>query len=204
VASLREVDWARFAPNFVAVFADGPLRAAPQTFVSLVRVDDAAARGRLLRSVASALPNVSALDLAQVQQALETLVARVALGIRFMALFSLLTGAAVLFGAVAASRLQRVREAVLLKTLGATHGQVRQIALAEYLFLGTLATGVGLALAGAAGWALMRFVFDSALVLPLMPAAALAAGVVALTVAIGLWNSVAAFRRTPLEILRAQ
>ena len=64
--------------------------------------------------VVEALPNVSTLDLAQVQQAIEGVLDKVALAIRFMALFSLAAGAVVLAGAVAASRYQRVREGALL------------------------------------------------------------------------------------------
>ena len=64
------------------------------------------------------------------------------LAIRFMALFSLAAGVIVLLGAVAASRDQRIREGVLLKTLGATRAQVARVILAEYLSLGALASAV--------------------------------------------------------------
>ena len=57
-----------------------------------------------------------------------------------MALFSLAAGVIVLLGAVAASRDQRIREGVLLKTLGATRAQVARVILAEYLSLGALAS----------------------------------------------------------------
>ena len=40
---LREVNWARFEPNFFAVFPGGPLDEAPQSYVLLTRVDDPAA-----------------------------------------------------------------------------------------------------------------------------------------------------------------
>jgi len=204
IVGLREVEWARFEPNFFVVFPVGPLDEAPQTFVSLARVEDPQRRGLLQRELMESFPNVSVLDLSHIQQALEDLIGRIALAIRFMALFSLATGVLVLFGAVAANRFQRVREAALLKTMGATRRQVQQIALAEYLFLGVLSAAVSLMLAAAAAWALMRFVFDTALRLPLLATLGLALGVVALTLAVGIWNSFAVFRRTPLQILRAE
>jgi putative ABC transport system permease protein len=204
IVGLREVEWARFEPNFFVVFPEGPLDDAPQSLVTLTRVEDPQQRGLLQRELMERFPNVSVLDLAHIQQALEDLIGRVALAIRFMALFSLATGVVVLFGAVAANRSQRVREAALLKTMGATRRQVQHIALAEYLFLGALSATVALMLAAAATWALMRFVFEAALRLPPVGALGLMLGVVALTLAVGIWNSFAVFRRTPLQILRTE
>jgi putative ABC transport system permease protein len=73
---------------------------------------------------------------------------RVALAIRFMALFSLAAGAVGLMGAVAASRFQRVREGALLRTLGATRSQLLRILVAEYAVLGVLASGTAIGLSG--------------------------------------------------------
>jgi putative ABC transport system permease protein len=204
VASVREVDWARFEPNFFVVFAPGTLEDAPRTFVTLTRVASAADRGRLQRRLAERFPNVSTLDLSMLQEALERLVDRVALAIRFMALFSLMVGALVLVGALASSRFQRVREGALLRTLGATRGQVFRVVLAEYLSLGLLASAVAFVLAAVAGWAVARFLFDSTFSLPVLPMSALAAAIVLLTVVVGLSNSREVVRRAPLEVLREE
>jgi putative ABC transport system permease protein len=204
VAHLREVTWARFEPNFFVVFPPGALDGAPQSFVTLSRSDDPVLRARVQRRVVEAFPNVTTVDLAQVQEALDRIVSRVALAIRFMALFSLATGAVVLVGAVATSRYQRLREAVLLKTLGATRGQLLRIALAEYVSLGLLASAAALLLATAAGWALVRFVFDSRFSLPAGALSATAVVIVALTVLVGMWTSAEVVRKPPLEVLRAE
>jgi putative ABC transport system permease protein len=204
VASLRDVSWARFEPNFFVVFPEGPLNEAPQMFVTLTRVDDAGARGALERRLAEALPNVTTIDLAQVQQAVETILARVALAIRVMAFFSLATGAVVLLGAVAASRGQRVREGVLLRTLGATRKQVLRVLVAEYVSLGAMASAAAVLLSIAAAWALCRFLFEAHFQVPFGWLAGLGVGVVGLTVVVGLLNSAEAFRRTPLEVLRTE
>ena len=204
VASLREVEWARFEPNFFIVFPEGPLRSAPQTFLTLTRVSDPTHRARLQRAVAEAFPNVTALDLAQVQEVIEKVIARVSLAIRFMAFFSLAAGVIVLLGAVAASRDQRIREGVLLKTLGATRAQVARVILAEYLSLGALASASALALSLLGGWALLHFQFESAFAVPTAPLAAFSAGVVALTAVIGLMSARDVFARSPLEALRAE
>jgi putative ABC transport system permease protein len=202
VGSLREVEWARFEPNFFVVFPADALEAAPQTYVTLTRVTDAAVRGRFQRRLAERFGNVSTLDLTLLQEALEQLVERVVLAIRFMALFSLGVGVLVLIGALATSRFQRVREGALLRTLGATRGQVFRVVLAEYFTLGVLASTVALLLATAAGWAVSRFVFDGSFRLPALPLTALVLLVVGLTVIVGLVNSRDVVRRPPLEVLR--
>jgi putative ABC transport system permease protein len=191
-------------PNFFVVFPDGPLNDAPQMFVVLSLIPDPASRGRIQRDVVERFPNVTALDLTQIQASVENLIDKVVLVIRFMALFSLATGAIVLIGAVATSRYQRIREGVLLKTLGATRRQILQILFVEYLFLGTLAVALALLLSTGAGWLLMRYVFESEFALPGAPLAVLAAGMLVLTVTVGLLNSTEVFRKTPLEILRAE
>jgi putative ABC transport system permease protein len=204
VASLREVDWARFEPNFFVVFAPGALDSAPQSFVTLTRIERPADRGAFQRRIAERLPNVTTVDLSTIQETLERLIDRVVLAIRFMALFTLATGTLVLVGALATSRFQRVREGALLRTLGATRAQLFRIVLSEYLSLGALSAIVALGLATVAGWALARFVFEGRFSLPILPFGVLAAGVVALTVVVGLANSREVLRRPPLEVLRAE
>lgn len=203
VANLRRVDWARFEPNFFAVFRGGVLDQAPQFFVTLVRVEDPATRGLLQRRTAERYPNVSSLDLSSLQMLLDDILSRVALAVRFMAGFSLATGAVVLVGAIATTRFQRVREAVLLKTLGATRRQVLRVFFAEYAALGLLSAGIAVALSAAAGWVLSRFVFETSYALPYGALAALLGAIVLLTVGIGLGNSLDILRRTPLDVLRS-
>ena len=204
IVNLREVNWARFEPNFFVVFPEGPLAEAPQMYVLLTRVTNPVELGTLQRRVIERFPNVTALDLTQLQVSLERLIDRVVLVIRFMALFSLATGAVVLVGAVATSRYQRVREGVLLKTLGATKRQIGGILAVEYFALGTLAVLTALLLSGGAGWLIMKFVFDTPFAIPLGPLAWLALGVIGLTLGVGLANSLEVVRKTPLEVLRTE
>lgn len=203
IANLREVNWARFEPNFFAVFPTGPLDAAPQSFVLLTRTDDPAQIGQIQRASVERFPNVTSIDLRTIQQAIERVVASVALAIRFMALLSLATGVVVLIGALATSRYQRMREAALLKTLGATRSQVVRVMVTEYAALGVLASVVATGLSVAGGWALMKWVFEVPFTVPWRGFGILALTMVGLTIATGLWNSLDVFRRPPLETLRA-
>jgi putative ABC transport system permease protein len=204
VRSIREVDWARFDTNFFVVFEPGLLEQAPQSFVLLGRVDDSAERGRLQRTVVERFGNVTTVDLATLQGAVEKLVNQVTLAIRFMAAFSLLTGALVLVGAVATSRFQRIREGALLRTLGATRRQVLRVVLAEYLALGGLAAIVGVGLAILAAWAIARWVFEGPFSVPVPALALLAFIVTAGTALLGALNSREVLSLPPLEVLRGE
>ncbi len=201
IRNMREVNWARFEPNFFVVFEPGILEGAPHSALLLTRVDDGGARGALQRKLVERYSNLTAVDISNVQRAVEQLVGQVTLAIRFMALFSLLTGAVVLVGALATSRFQRIREGALIRTLGGTTNQIYRIVTAEYAALGLLAAFVGLGLAIGAAWALARWVFDSPFAVPI-ELAVLALGLVIGTALLGLINSRDVVRRPPLEVLR--
>lgn len=204
IVNLREVNWARFEPNFFAVFPRGPLDEAPQSSVVLTRADNPAVMGQLQRRIVERFPNVTSIDLTSIQQTIERIVASVALAIRFMAFFSLATGGVVLVGALATSRFQRVREAALLKTLGATRWQVIRVMVTEYAALGALAAVVATGLASVGGWALCRWVFKVPFVVPWIAFGWLGLILLLLTVVTGLWTSAALFRQSALEVLRAE
>lgn len=121
-----------------------------------------------------------------------------------MALLSLAAGGIVLVGAVHTTYAQRLRETVLLRTLGASRGQLRRILLTEYLLLGGFAAGAGVLLAIVASWALARFLFEvtfapSLAVLGLTPLL-----MIGLTILIGVVGNRKVVTHPPLEILRGE
>lgn len=202
VTSFRDVNWARFEPNFFVVFEPRALAAAPKQFALLARVPTSVGVATVQRDVVSRYPNVSALDLTLVQKTIEGVLDKVTVAIRFLAIVSLALAIPVLFSAVAATRRGRVREAVLLKTLGATRRQIGRIMLAEYALLGALGSLVGVVLSTAAGWALCRWVFDIRFVPAVLPIAIVIAVMVALAIVIGLLTGREVFAQTPMAALR--
>ena len=202
VENLRRVDWERFDINFLAVAEPGVFDQAPRSYLGLARIVDPQARARMQRNLVLSLPNVSVLDLALVQEALDTILGRVGGAIRFLALFIALAGVVVLVGSLSTSHYQRMRESALLKTLGARRSLVRQVLLAEYTSLGVLAGLTGALLGVCSAWALVEFFFELDFQLPLGRVAAVWLVVVALTVVTGFANSRGVLRRTPLETLR--
>ncbi len=145
---------------------------------------------------------MSAIDLATILEAIDSILAKVALAIRFMALFSIASGLVILVGAIATSRYQRARESVLLKTLGARSGTIRRILATEYFALGAFAGLTGVLLAAIAGWAAIRFLFELDFRLVVLPLLLFWVATAALTTVIGLANSRDVIRRTPLAGMR--
>ncbi len=202
ITSLRTVNWARFETNFFAVFAPEALRAAPQQYVLIAAVDDPAALAAIQRDAVRRFPNVSSLDLSVIRNTIGSIVDRVTVAIRFLGVFCLAIGVPVLFSAVAATRRARLREGVLLRTLGASRALVQRVLFAEYAALGVLGACTGMLLAFGGAWALMRWVFDGTFVPAWGAAAAIIAAMVALTVGIGLLTSRDVHRETPMAVLR--
>jgi putative ABC transport system permease protein len=202
ITSLRKVVWTRFEPNFFVVFPPPILQAAPKQYLVLAQVRDPTAVTTLQREVVNRFSNISSIDLTAIKRTVDQIVSKASLAIRFMALFSLAVAIPVLFSAVSATRRARVREGVLLKTLGATRGQIARILLAEYSLLGVLGGLTGMILSIAGGWAVVRYVFKTPFVPPLLPMAGIAALIVGLTLLIGLLAGRDVFRETPIAALR--
>jgi putative ABC transport system permease protein len=202
LTSTREVEWGRFEPNFFAVFQTAALKDAPQQFVTIAAVSSDTTVARLQRDAVRRYPNVSSIDLSLVRGTITQIVSKVTLTVRFLALFSLAMGIPVLFSAVAATRRDRLREGVLLKTLGATRAQIGRILLAEYAVLGLLGSLTGMALAIGGAWALVTFVFEGTFSFAALPALGIAAAMSLLAVSIGVLTGRDVFRETPMAALR--
>ncbi len=204
LTSLREVEWRRMEPNFFIVFPEGVLEAAPKFHVMATRVDSAEVSARVQRAVVSELPGVSAIDLTLILQTLDGVFSKIQFVVQFMALFTVVTGVIVLAGAVMSGRFQRLRETVLLRTLGATRRQLTQIQLVEYAILGFLAAVVGCGLALIANWLLARYIFETAGVFAPGALLVAAAAVITITLVTGLLSNRGVANHPPLEILRQE
>ncbi|MFL6542410.1 MAG: ABC transporter permease [Chthoniobacterales bacterium] len=204
IASLRDIDWKRFQTNFFVVFPAGVLENAPTFFVLVSRVRDAAESARLQNAVVAQFPNVSAIDLTSIIQTVDSILTKAALVIRVISLFTVGAGIIVLVSAIWSGRYQRLKESILLRTLGASRAQIWKILCAEYFILGLLASVTGILLAVAASWGLARFVFKLSYAPSLTPLFVTAVAVSALTVAVGLFTSRGVGTAPPLAILRSE
>jgi len=202
VASLRAVEWRRIQPNFFVVFPRGALEEAPAMHVLVTRVGSSEESARMQREVVQAFPNVSIIDLTLVLRTIDSILGKISFVVRFMALFTVLTGLLVLVSTLVTGRYQRLRESVLLRTLGASRRQILNILLVEYLTLGILGASTGLLLAIGAAWALATFVFKIPFALAAGPLLAALTAVPLVTVATGLLISRGVLNHPPLAVLR--
>jgi putative ABC transport system permease protein len=202
VTSLRKVDWSRFNLNFFMIFPPGVLEDAPGFQVVTTRTPTPAASGALQRELVSDFANVSAIDLTQILETVRDILGKISLVVSLLAGFTVLAGLPILIGTLLNGRDVRLRESVLLRTLGASAGQVRMILVIEYAALGFLAALTGVLLAVAANAALAVFVFKAS---PLPDVALLLvafAAVTGISVIGGLVLSRGVCNHPPLEILR--
>jgi putative ABC transport system permease protein len=204
VGSIRKVDWGQLQLNFSIVFPKGILEEAPQFNVFTTAAPDEISSANLQRDLVKQFPNVSIIDLRQVYTIIEDILDKVAWIINFMAFFSIITGIIVLIGSVRTSKYQRIKESVLLRTLGAKNTQILQISAFEYLFLGLLGSLVGILLALVSSLCLALFVFKEPFSPSLIPFLVFLPGITLLVLGIGLSNIRTVLRRSPLEVLRRE
>jgi putative ABC transport system permease protein len=204
VGSIRTVDWAQMQMNFTILFPKGVLENAPQFRVLTTSVPNEFASAALQQDLVKNFPNVSIIDLRQVLTVVEKLLDKISWLINFMAFFSIFTGIIVLLGAVKTSKYQRIRESVLLRTLGARSNQILKITALEYLYLGVLGSLSGILLSLLSSQLLAWLVFDTPFVPSLIPFLVLLPGITLLVLAIGLGNSIGVIKSPPLEVLRKE
>jgi putative ABC transport system permease protein len=99
--------------------------------------------GMMERSLFAAYPTITVISLADILQTIQDVLGHITLVIRFLAGFSILAGAVILASSIASTRFRRIREVVVLKTLGATRSRIAQVFSVEFAVLGLLAGVVG-------------------------------------------------------------
>jgi len=153
VANLRAVDWETLGINFVMVFSPNTFRGAPNAHIATLTYDHGSNAGEetaLLRAVADAFPAITALRVKDVLDTVGNTVGKIVLAIRAASALTLLIAVLVLAGALAAGHRQRVYEAVILKTLGATRMRLVCAYAIEHLILGAATVLLGAAVGSAA------------------------------------------------------
>lgn len=207
VSGIRRVEW-REGRNggFMFVFGAGTFDQAPHWFFAPVRANlaDAAERGKFTHDLVVRFPNVSVIDLRELLESVRKVFQVVTVAIDVVGTLVILTGGLILIGAVAVTKFQRVYEAAIFKTLGASSKAIAAMLMVEYGLLGTIAGAVGSFGALALGWGVSRFALD----IPWRPVLhENLVGTVAtslLIMIIGVAASADVLKRKPLAALRAE
>jgi putative ABC transport system permease protein len=204
IGGIRKVEWPKDPPNFIFVFPSGILENAPQIYVTATRINDQQQANRFQQQLVTEFPNVSLIDLRLILSTVNELFDKLGLIIRFLAMFSILTGLVVLAGAVINSKFVRIRENVLLRTVGARTRQITKIMLIEYAYLGLFSSLTGMILSLGGGWLLTTFFFEIKFAFDWQELSIISLGVVLLTVFIGWFNSREVINTPPLQVLRKE
>lgn len=205
VASIRQANSVDgdFTPRFGFVFRTQDLQAAPQTIVTAITVpkpDIADLQNR----VVAAFPNVTVVDVTETINSLALIVADITTIIRFFTLFSLIAGVLIIISSVLATRFARIQEAVYFKVLGAKGRFVLRVFALENVLIGSIAALLALLLSQAAGYALVRFVFELDYLPFIGSSLLLVVGTIVLVTGVGLVASLSILRQKPIVFLREQ
>lgn len=206
VTSVRKVEWDNVANGgFVFVFRPGVIETVPHAFVTFVTgLADPAKRAGFQRDLATGYPNVSAIDVREILKSVQDILANVTLAVTVVGAVTLVSGVLILIGAVAMTKFQRLYDAAIYRTLGASSWRLASMVAIEYGLIGTLA-GV----MGAIGALVLSFVVSRELldiewsVSPALLATAVA-GTTALVAIVGLVSSLDVVFRKPLRTLRTE
>jgi putative ABC transport system permease protein len=167
VTSLRRVDWDTMRVNFFAMLSPSTLKDAPQSWITSFHLPED--KARLLPELVRDFPNLTVFDVDAILKQLQGVLDQVVQAVQMLFLFTLTAGVLVLAAALTATRDERVREAAVLRALGATRAQLARAQRIELLAIGGLAGLLAAAGAAAVAWALSRLVFDFQITLSFWP-----------------------------------
>lgn len=203
ITSFRAVDFSTGGLGFVMSISPNALRGAPHTHIATVYAD-ADAEGRILRDLARAFPNVTAIRVRDAVDRVAEALDAIASAAGWAAGVTLLTGFVVLIGAAAAGERGRVFEAAVLRTLGATRGFILTSFALRSLLMGAAAGGVAILAGGLAGWAVVTFVMESRYAFEAVSALAIVLGGMAAVLLAGIGFALRPLSVRPAQVLRAQ
>ena len=201
VTSLRQVNWRSLGINFVMVFSPNTLKAAPHSFIVTVEMNGGD-EALLLNKMARQFPSVTAVRVKDAINIVSDLLNKMLSAIRGANVMTLLTGVLVLAGALAAGLSERLYDAVVLKTYGASRRQLMAAFVIEYAALGFAAALFGLLVGSLASWFLARFILEMPWSFSFATAALTALIAMAVTVAAGLTVTWSALSARPSGFLR--
>lgn len=201
IASLRKVNWDTMGFNYVLVFSPSTLASAPHSLTATITMPPAR-DGAVTRALLAAFPGASVIAVSEVVSQVSAIMDQMASAIVAAASIAILAGIAVLIGAIAASRQARSYDSVILKTLGATRGQVLGTQALEYGLLAAVLAGVSLLLGTFAAWYVIVQVFEFGWSPDWAGVLGTLAGGALITLGIGLAGSIPLMSVRPARALR--
>ncbi|MGE8567570.1 MAG: ABC transporter permease [Achromobacter sp.] len=167
VTSTRRVDWDTMRVNFFAILSPAALADMPQSWITSFYLPPE--KAAVLPALVREFPNLTVFDVSAILQQLQSVLNEVGKAVQLLFLFTLAAGVLVLSAALTATRDERMREAAVLRALGATRTQLARSQRIELWAVGGLAGLLAAAGATAIAWVLSTQVFDFTITLSLWP-----------------------------------
>ena len=164
ISNLREVKWESLAINFVMVFSPNTLRAAPHNLLATITIpnaDDLARDADLARTISRTFPSVTAIRVKDAIDSFNAVFQKVMVAVRAAGSVTLLAGALVLAGALATAQRRRIKQAVILKAIGATRRRILLSHTAEYTILAVVTAIVAVILGTISAWVVVTQIMDA-------------------------------------------
>ena len=203
VANFRDVSWEDAGIGFVLSMNEGALAGAPHSWISTVYSEEAA-EAQILRDLATAYPNITAIRIRDAIDQVSELVEGIAIATRYGALATLVTGFLVLIGAAAAGERARTFEAAVLKTIGATRRRIMISFALRAVLLGLAAGIVALGAGILGGWAVQTFIMENDYRIIWSNALGIIGGGVLVSLLAGLGFAARPLAARPAQVLRAK
>lgn len=160
ITSLRKLDWGSMRVNFFVVINPKAMQNMPHTWITAFRLPDD--EKQFANKLTLEFPNLTVMDVGAILKQLQDVLDQVISAVEFLFLFTLISGVLVLYAALLGSQDVRMREAALLRALGATRQQLSQAQWVEFLLIGGLAGLLAASGASAIGWVLATYAFKFA------------------------------------------
>ncbi len=186
IANLRKIEWQSLAINFIMVFSPNTFEGAPVSYLLTVRWPNEVSTHRelsLLKTVSSKYPTVTAIRVKEAISQVNNMLGQMAWAVRCASAITLIASIMVLAGALAAGNRNRIYDAVILKTLGATRTRLLLAYCYEYALLGIATAIFALIAGGVIGWFVISNIMGGSFVM--LPGTAAMAILVALILSIG-------------------
>ncbi len=158
VTNLRSVEWDSFRANFFVIASPGVLEAFPGSYMTAFYLP--AEEYLVLDKMVRQFPNITVIDIAAVMAQVQRIIERVTLAVEYVFLFTLIAGLLVMYAAIYATLDERIRESVILRTLGAGRRRLLNGVIAEFVTLGALAGMVAAMAASLLGYVLAEHLFQ--------------------------------------------
>jgi putative ABC transport system permease protein len=203
VDCIQTIDSIHLSSRVEFIFNTSALAGFPIIYYSSLRAQPSAVPA-LQESLYKRFPTVTVVNVADVLQIVQGVVDRISQVVRFISMFAILAGAVILSSSVAGTRFRRMREVVILKTLGATRWRVSRIFSVEFLVLGGVAGLMGSLLAGGFANLLLKRMLDAQTSIPVIPILLSVIATALIANVAGWMASFPILGQKPLEILREE